>query len=751
MKRRAKNRPDVERLEGRTLLSTMDPVIPFTYGDSYIPGKTNLDVYRAVLDSQSAVLSARPSVPLTQAKTPTALVTPGDDPGELGPLAISHAEYTFGNSVFTPTGPGYPSYWPVELTASVTYPTDLSGGPYPLIILEHGRHLWSQSGMWPPTSPTDAIPSYEGYDYLGDNLASHGNVVVSISTNGINALDNGSPDLGALARAELIQRHLDIWRDLDTTGVVTPFSSSPFGTEFVGKVDLQDIGLMGHSRGGEGVVEEYLYNQQLGSPYGINAVFTLAPVDFSREVINNVPLGVMLPYNDGDVSDLQGVHFYDDARYNLPGDQAPKHTFYVIGANHNFFNAIWTPGLYPYGSFDDGVGPADSRLSPDQERGVGEAYMAAFFRTYIDHDYQFFPYLTGDAAPPPSALVGPDQVFVSYQPADNPSARLDVNRLLDPSKNLTVNTLGGAVTQEGLSPYDLVGGEPPEAPYVLYGYSTPQEPHTVQSYLAPSRRGLSQLVLGWNAPTAYYQNELPAGSRDVSDYAALQFRAGLNFADLRNPYGQPQDFSVVLTDGAGHSASTRVSDWSRALFYPPSFDGPTPKLFLNGVRIPLSAFCGVELADVRSVRFNFDQSPTGALVLTDLMFANQVLRMSVVSTTPGAGSVVLGDTPPTEFIVRLSDPYDPASVQASDLTVNGIPADDVELTSDKTLTFRFTSSPVHDQGLQTMAIADGAITASRDNEPIAAFLGTFRYDALLLQVTTTSPPTPAGNGDVAIS
>ena len=197
----------------------------------------------------------------------------------------------------------------------------------------------------------------------------------------------------------------------------------------MGKVDLQDIGLMGHSRGGEGVVEEYLYNQELGSPYGIDAVFALAPVDFSREVINDVPLGVMLPYNDGDVSDLQGVHFYDDARYNVPGDQAPKHTFYVIGANHNFFNTVWTPEFgYPR-AFDDGVGSPDSRLSPEQERRGRRSLYGGVLPHLHRPRSRVLPVPDGRRAPPPSALVGPDQVFVSYQPADNPSARLDANRL----------------------------------------------------------------------------------------------------------------------------------------------------------------------------------------------------------------------------------------------------------------------------------------------------------------------------------
>ena len=62
-----------------------------------------------------------------------------------------------------------------------------------------------------------------------------------------------------------------------------------------------------------------------------------------------MPLAVLLPYCDGDVADLQGVHFYDDARYNVPGDSAFKHTILVMGANHNFYNTIWTPTEFPVG------------------------------------------------------------------------------------------------------------------------------------------------------------------------------------------------------------------------------------------------------------------------------------------------------------------------------------------------------------------------------------------------------------------
>src|SRR5262249_43454798 len=99
--------------------------------------------------------------------------------------------------------------------------------------------------------------------------------------------------------------------------------------------------------------------------------------------------------------------------------------------------------------------------------------------------------------------------------------------------------------------------------------------------------------------------------------------------------------------------------------------------------------------------------------LTDLMFANESLRLSVVGTTPAVGSVVVGDTPPTEFVVRVSDPYAASSVRPGDLTVDGIPAERVGVTGARVLTSRFACSPVTGQGLETMAIADGVVDEER--------------------------------------
>jgi hypothetical protein len=548
------------------------------------------------------------------------------DPGTPGPLAVTREEYNFGDTAFQPTNfPG-----PVELRASIHYPTVLAG-PYPVIVLLHGRHATcfkggSQLLQWPcTTNGSQPIPSFQGYDYVAESLASNGYVVVSVSANGVNAVDNAVFDLGALARAELMQKHLDILNGFNTTG------GAPFGTRFVGKFDLTRVGTMGHSRGGEGVVRHYVLNNSLGAPYGIKAVFPLAPVDFNRFVVNNAALNVMLPYCDGDVADLQGVHFYDDARYNVPGDNAPKHYELVMGANHNFYNTVWTPATSPFpGATNDwlafvpgghsdshcGSGNTSQRLTEAQQRGTGLAYMSAFFRAYVGGETQFIPILTGDAPPPPSAQT--NNLFVSYHAPAN--RRLDVNRLLNDT-NLTLNTLGGAATQTGLTPYELCGGAAPQPQRCIPDANNAQQPHTTPSARSPLR-GLSQLKTGWNNFTGNYRNDVPPALGNVSGFQAIQFRVSVNFADARNLADLAQDFRVVLTDASGASSSVRVSDVSGALYFPPGEVGPVPKVVLNTVRVPLSAFGGVNLNAVRSVQLTFNERLQGGVLITDVAFAS---------------------------------------------------------------------------------------------------------------------------------
>jgi hypothetical protein len=113
--------------------------------------------------------------------------------------------------------------------------------------------------------------------------------------------------------------------------------------------------------------------------------------------------------------------------------------------------------------------------------------------------------------------------------------------------------------------------------------------------------------------------------------------------------------------------------------------------------------------------------------------------LSVTTSDPVCNSVVF--TQPTDFTVNVSIAVDPTTLQASDFTCNGVPADSVTLDQNQTtIHFHFNNTPVTNQGVQTMHIPAGAFSSASSGLPVLEFQCTFRYDAVLLQVTSTNPP-----------
>ena len=554
------------------------------------------------------------------------------DPGLLGTHTVIKAEYNLGDTSYLPPAAAmFPKK--MEEIGSVHYPSDLSSGPFPVILFLHGRHstcynltTLSDNGNWPCPAGQAPITSYEGYDYLANTMASHGYIVISISANAINAIDGTLSDAGMNARGVLVQHHLDLWNGWNATD-----TSGPFHSLFVGKLNMQNIGTMGHSRGGEGVVFNAEYNTSLGSPYGIKAVFTLAPVDFYRHVLHGIPLIDLSPYCDGDVHDLQGVHFYDDARYSDTTDAAPKHHILMMGANHDFFNTVWTPGSYIAGGNDDWMadygypstaawcGPTavgTGRFDTTVQKAALNAYLPAFFRVYIGHENQFVPILFTDSiAPPASSMLDTGQVYVSFHASKY--NRLDLNRT-DSLNRMTTNTIAGTVTESGLVSSQVCGNYLIEPDCGVTANSV-QKPHNGSS----GSLGVSIMGMQWNDSMQYYMNTIPAAYQNISVYTDINFRVSVNFKQQTT--GPNLNFTVELIDSVGDSSRQVVANYTNALFHQPGTQtGDLPKLMLNTVKIPLSKFTGINLAKVRKVKFLFNKSDTGSILISDLAFTNPV-------------------------------------------------------------------------------------------------------------------------------
>ena len=303
---------------------------------------------------------------------------------------------------------------PVEVAAEVTLPVGAPGAR-PLVMLLHGRHATcfeggpdgAVSGDWPCPAGWQPIPSYRGYRAITQLLASQGYVTVSIAANGINAQDFAPADGGAAARAALVRHHLALWSSWAATG------GAPFA-KVTGRVDLTRVMLVGHSRGGEGVARAAIESRR-SDPWRIIGLVPIGPTAFGRQVPATIDTMVLLPRCDGDVSDLQGQLYVDDGRDLFsPGDHALRSAVLLLGANHNFFNSEWTPGLAVAPAADDwdftgrtddpNCGPASTRrLSPGAQQAAGATYLAIFARLVFERDPLMLHQLDNSFGAPASA------------------------------------------------------------------------------------------------------------------------------------------------------------------------------------------------------------------------------------------------------------------------------------------------------------------------------------------------------------
>ena len=93
---------------------------------------------------------------------------------------------------------------------------------------------------------------------------------------------------------------------------------------------------------------------------------------------------------------------------------------------------------------------------------------------------------------------------------------------------------------------------------------------------------------------------------------------------------------------------------------------------------------------------------------------------------------------PIDFVVNVTSPVDPATLDASDFTVNRIPASVFTLSNNNTtITFRFDVSPVQVGG-NGMHIPVGAFNCS--DGPVTEFICDFRYFAQRYRPTPAPRP-----------
>lgn len=499
------------------------------------------------------------------------LTDPGTatDPGIPHAGSFSYTEAQQGTLVVNDPHSGMTT---VNLVAEVRFPAGLPGitdpgqistfaSSYPLIVCVHGNGH-----------------NFSNYTYLLEHWARNGFIAASIH------LNTGMAKEG---RARVLFKHIEILK-------------AAFGAHL-----QNSIGIMGHSRGGEGVVAAARINQAEGLNHGIDAIISLAPTDqyFPRETLaapHATPYLVMHGAMDGDVANpgLMGFSLYDRA------SGEPKSMAWLYGANHNRFNEVNPDGDLNTGKMD----PADHPkiLTATSHRVLALAYMTGFFRWHLRGATEYQGMFRGEWIPASVAQAEPALNKIYFQYGDPVRQVIDdfeqaphdwqtgVNVTVDDANTLPVDPQEGALpTLDTQSPHDTAG-----------------------------------LLLRWDTNTDRLVFT-PSSIMNVSTFQAISFRVGQKVDSAHNPANQMQDLYLTLTDATSKSRAIRVDAFGDV----PSQQKRTKNQFtvsaLTTIRIPLHVFQTevintqkVDLTQIQSLAFEFKANGSGEIEIDSLEFTN---------------------------------------------------------------------------------------------------------------------------------
>ncbi|GHE50623.1 hypothetical protein [Roseivirga thermotolerans] len=527
----------------------------------------------------------------------------------------------------------------LPINGRVWYPQ--GDGPFPIALIVHGNH-----SMFDYSDP--------GYEYLGQLLASQGIILASVDENFINS---GWPDIFGNgldeendARGWLLLEHLRNWRK---------WNEDP-ENPFFGKVDMNNVAVMGHSRGGEAAAIAGFFNtldyypdnanQKFDFGFNIKAVVAIAPVDGQYKPgetstpLKDVNYLVIHGANDGDVQSFAGLRQYERVEFSDSSDFF-KSAIYVYGANHGQFNTSWgnRDAGYPYGSLLN----VDALMPMEEQLTVGKVYISAFLQATLlgKNEYRslFKDFRSG-------LEWLPQTIYLNQYEDSNWQPIADFEEDLD----LTTTSEGGKITTQNLTVWreQLVsmkwGNRGTRAVYI--GWDSLAHPVDTARYTIALAKPLSTQSASYLTfeLSESKENTYPEKDRDKEkeDESAKDEQNNNETNNAEEPEAEEQaddkeeepkakepiDFSIEFQDSNGQMVRIKLSDYSYLqrqltvdVFKNPELqDNKTSEAVYNTFFISLSDLQKVNsqfnTESIQSLSFIFDQSPQGVIIMDKISY-----------------------------------------------------------------------------------------------------------------------------------
>jgi dienelactone hydrolase len=538
-------------------------------------------------------------------------------------------------------------YWGFDfehfpINGRVWYPE--GEGPFPLVLVVHGNHSMEEH-------------SDPGYAWLGVQLASRGFILVSVDENFFNGSWGSHLSRENDGRGWMLLRHLDVWRTWND-GDDTPFA---------GKVDLDRIALIGHSRGGEAAAIAASFNRlarypddgtvEIGGGFSIRSVVAIAPSDGQYTPadrptpLENLSYLTIQGGHDADVSSFAGARQWRRLRFTEEGDFF-KASVWSYRSNHGQFNTVWGD--------DDWGWPftlllnRKPLLTGDEQRRLGGVVIGAFLEATL-HDRNEYRALFRDLRTASDWL--PEEYYVTRYQDPGYTFLADFEEDIDlttgATEGTTIDGVGLAVWREEFQSYRKEGSK--RNGVVVLGWrhdeggAEDEEPSSSPRYAITLADG-SDADLNIESDTVFVFSVADTGDSPPLDEGDGEEDDGEDEDDTEDDESEadeeaeeedadpePVDFTIEVTMADGSVASVVLSSIRRLVPPLPSRFSKLPtegwawgrawEPTLQTVEVPLSTFSEQILdfdpSSITGVALVFDQTPEGVVIVDDIGFAQR--------------------------------------------------------------------------------------------------------------------------------